>query len=69
MADLSELKVQMTLTLGEMKDLVTLLAFADEELIKAGQEHSELVEEIATMYFNTMEQLNDDGFLEGFDPE
>lgn len=69
MADLSELKVQMTLTLGEMKDLVTLLAFADEELVKAGGEHSKLVEEIATMYFDTMEQINDDGFLEGFDPE
>jgi len=69
MADLSELKVQLTLSLGEMEQLVAMLNLAEEHLQQAvGYQPSELVEELSTMYFQMMEQLND-GNLGDFEPE
>ena len=68
MADLSELKVQLTLSLSELEQVVALLNFADENMQKAGFEPNVLVEELSTMYFDTMEQLSD-GNLGDFEPE
>ena len=68
MADLSGLKVQLTLSLEELKQVVALLNFADENMQKAGFEPSVLVGELSDMYFQTMEQLSD-GNLGDFEPE
>lgn len=68
MADLSDLKVQLTLSLTELEQVVALLNFADENMQKAGFEPNALVGELSTMYFDTMEQLND-GNLGDFEPE
>lgn len=68
MADLSDLKVQLTLSLTELEQVVALLNFADENMQKAGFEPNALVGELSAMYFDTMEQLND-GNLGDFEPE
>lgn len=69
MADLSDLKVQLTLSLGEMKTLVALLNFAEDRLGgDVDETTSTLVEELSTMYFQMMEQLSD-GNLGDFEPE
>lgn len=69
MADLSELKVQLTLSLVEMRDLVALLNLANETMQASGMEPSPLVEEFSTMYFDTVDQVGGDGYLAGFEPE
>jgi hypothetical protein len=69
MADISDLKVQMTLTLGEMRRLVALLNFAEERLGgDVDDETSVLVEEVSGMYFQLMDNLKDGNF-DDFEPE
>lgn len=66
MADFSELQVQVTLTIGELRDLVALSNLAGEALSE-GQVPG-IVEEISSMYFQIMENLTTDGFLGEFQP-
>jgi hypothetical protein len=65
-ADFSDMQIQMTLTVAEMKDLVLLTNLA-AEVLPEGQA-PDIVEEISTMYFELMENLKD-GFLGDFQPE
>lgn len=66
MAELSELKVQLTLSLEELDQVVALLNVAGECIPEA--DRPEIIDELSTMYFQTMEQLND-GNLGDFEPE
>ena len=67
MADLSDLKVQLTLTLGEMRTLVGLLNFAREQL-EPEAEVETLIDDVSGMYFELMENLKD-GIFDDFEPE
>lgn len=66
MADLSDLSVQLTLTIRELQELVALANLAAEGLTE--DEVPDIVEEISRMYFELMENLKD-GFLGDFAPE
>lgn len=66
MADLSGLKVQLTLSLEELDQVVALLNVAGECIPEA--DRPDIIDELSTMYFQTMEQLND-GNLGDFEPE
>ena len=69
MADLSDLKIQLTLTMGEMRTLVSLINFAEERLGgDVNEDTSVLVEEVSGMYFELMENLKD-GRFDDFEPE
>lgn len=69
MASLSELKVQLTLTLEEMDTVVALLNVARDHCDHAGgMEPPAIIDELSTMYFDLLEQLND-GNLGDFEPE
>jgi hypothetical protein len=62
-ADVSDLKVQLTLTLGEMRTLVGLINFAEERLGgDVDDATATLVEEVSGMYFELMENLKDGRF-------
>jgi hypothetical protein len=65
-ADLSELKVQLTLSLDELEQVVGLLHVAGECI--PPDDRPDIIEELSTMYFQMMEQLND-GNLGDFEPE
>jgi len=68
-ADLSDLKIQLTLTMGEMRTLVSLINFAEERLGgDVNEDTSVLVEEVSGMYFELMENLKD-GRFDDFEPE
>lgn len=66
MADFSEMQIQVTLTVAEMKDLVALTNLAAEHPELA--EVPGIVQEITDMYFQLMENLAD-GYLGDFQPE
>ena len=66
MADLSGLKVQLTLSLEELEQVVGLLHVAGECIPEA--DRPEIIDELGTMYFQMMEQLSD-GNLGDFEPE
>lgn len=69
MADLSDLKVQLTISLGELRTLVSLLNFATERLGGDVDDTTEtLVGEVSGMYFELMENLKD-GIFDDFEPE
>jgi len=65
-ADFSEMQIQVTLTVAEMKDLVALTNLAAEHPELA--EVPGIVQEITDMYFQLMENLAD-GYLGDFQPE
>lgn len=67
MAEFSELEIQVTLTIGELRDLVALANLAAEVLPEA-EEIPGIVDEISGMYFELMENLKD-GILGDFKPE
>ena len=66
MADLSDLKIQITLTIQDLADLVALMNLAAENLPE--DEIPELVTDISEQYFDLMENLKD-GILGEFEPE
>lgn len=71
MADVSDLKVQLTITLGELRTLVGLINLANEQLLDGtpDKEKAEpLVSEVSGLYFELMENLRE-GIFEDFDPE
>lgn len=65
MANLSNLKVQLTLDLEELEQLVALLNLAGEHM----SDPPVIIEEITDLYFHTMGEL-EDGIAEfEFEPE
>lgn len=68
MAEFSELEVQVTLTVKELRDLVALANLATDAILAAEQEIPAIVDEISGMYFELMENLKD-GILGDFKPE
>ena len=67
--DFSELTVQITLTIKEMRKLVELINFADEIITEAGSPAEPVVEEVSGLYFRLMQSLQEDGYLGEFTPE
>ena len=67
--DFSELTVQITLSIAEMRKLVELINFADEVLTSGGNQPEPVVEEVSGLYFRLMENLREDGHLGQFTPE
>lgn len=68
--DFSELSVQITLTISELRKLVEYINVADEVLTQTGSAPPEpVVEEVSGLYFRLMDSLQDDGYLGDFEPE
>lgn len=67
--DFSELTVQVTLTINEMRKLVQYINLANEILMESGAEPEPVVEEVSGLYFQLMESLQEDGHLGEFTPE
>lgn len=68
MIDASELNVQITLSIGELRNLVGLINLAAEVLEGGEQEVPAVVGEVSGLYFELMQQLKD-GYLADFQPE
>ena len=68
MPDISDLKVQVTVTLGELRTLVGLINFAREQLNPKEDDIENLVDEVSGLYFELMENLRE-GIFEDFEPE
>lgn len=66
MAEISDLQVQITLTIAELQELVALANLAAEGLPE--DQLPDIVAEISGMYFELMENLRD-GVLGDFQPE
>ena len=67
--NVSELTVQITLTIGEMRKLVEYINLADEVLTNNGEQAEPVVEEVTGLYFRLMQSLQEDGYLGDFQPE
>lgn len=68
--DFSELTVQITLTIAELRKLVEYINVADEVLTADGTvQHEPVVEDISGLYFRLMTSLQEDGYLGEFAPE
>lgn len=68
--DFSELTVQITLSVKEMRRLVEYINIADEVLqADAGYQADPVVEEVSGLYFRLMRNLQEDGYLGEFTPE
>jgi hypothetical protein len=68
--DFSELTVQVTLTINEMRKLVEYINVAEEYLTRDGTVGPEpVVEEVSGLYFQLMQNLREDGHLGEFTPE
>ena len=67
--DVSELQVQITLTIGEMRTLVGLINVAAQVLEDGEQEVPEVVDEVSGLYFELMKNIREDGYLGEFAPE
>jgi hypothetical protein len=68
MAEFQELKVAMTLSMDELRELVGLLNYAGDKLEELGLPVPAVVGEISTMYFQLEEQLEETDFAD-FKPE
>ncbi len=66
MIDASELNVQITLSIGELRSLVGLINLAAESLPEG--EIPAVVGDVSGLYFELMENLKD-GYLGDFEPE
>lgn len=67
--DFSELTVQITLSISEMRKLVEYINIAEEVLTGSGAPAEPVVEEVSGLYFRLMENLREDGHLGEFTPE
>ena len=67
MADYSDLTVQITLTIAEMRNLVALVNLAAEQLPE--DQLPEIANDVSGMYFELMASLYQDGHLGDFEPE
>ena len=68
MIDASELNVQITLSISELRSLVALINLAAESLENAEQEIPDVVGDVSGLYFELMENLKN-GYLGDFQPE
>jgi hypothetical protein len=66
MIDASELNVQITLSIGELRNLVALINLAADQLPEA--DVPEVVGDVSGLYFELMQNLKD-GYLGDFEPE
>jgi hypothetical protein len=64
--DISEAKVQITLTIGELRDLVAMTNLAAQDL--AEEETPEIVGDVSGLYFELMENIKD-GYFGEFEPQ
>lgn len=70
MIDVSELTVQITLSIAELRKLVEYINVAEEVLTADGTVQPEaVVEEVTGLYFRLMQSLQEDGYLGEFTPE
>lgn len=67
--DMSELTIQITLSIGELRKLVEYINLADEVLTQTGAEAEPVVEEVTGLYFRLMQSIQEDGYLGDFEPE
>jgi hypothetical protein len=68
--DFSELTVQITLSIAELRKLVEYINVAEEYLTGDGTVGPEpVVEEVSGLYFRLMQSLQEDGYLGEFAPE
>jgi hypothetical protein len=67
--DFSELTVQVTLSIAEMRKLVELINIAQEYKTALGNPPEPVVEEISGLYFRLMENIQENGYLGEFAPE
>lgn len=67
MADFSELQIQITLTIAEMRNLVALVNLGAEHLPE--DQRPEIADDVSGMYFELMQSLTNDGVLGDFQPE
>lgn len=67
--DFSELTIQLTLSIAELRKLVELINLAEDVLTEAGQPAEPVVEEVSGLYFRLMRSLQEDGYLGDFKPE
>lgn len=63
---MAEIRIQIGLTIGELRELVSLINLAAEHLPEG--ETPEIVEDVSGLYFELMENLKD-GYLGEFEPE
>jgi hypothetical protein len=66
-AEFSELEVQVTLTVNELRDLVAMVNLA-AEVLPEDEAIPDIVDEVSRLYFELMENLKD-GILGDFQPE
>ena len=69
MAEYSDLKIQVTLTIAELRDLVALINLATDAVLAAEQKVPDIVEDLSRMYFELVEDLRQDGIFGNFQPE
>ena len=69
MADLGGVKVQLTLTIQEMRDLVALTSLGRDLLEDQGEEVPQIAEDVVGLYFELMENIEYGGTLGDFEPE
>lgn len=69
MIDYSELTVQVTLSIKELRKLVEYINVAEEVLTADGVPPEPLVGDVSGLYFRLMESLQEDGYLGEFTPE
>lgn len=68
--DFSELTVQITLSIAELRKLVEYINVADEVLTETGVAPPEpVVSDVSGLYFRLMNSLQEDGYLGDFEPE
>lgn len=67
--DFSELTVQVTLSIKEMRKLVEYINVAEEVLTGSGAPPEPVVEEVSGLYFQLMQSLQEDGHLGQFEPD
>jgi hypothetical protein len=68
-AEYSDLKIQVTLTIAELRDLVALINLATDAVLAAEQKVPDIVEDLSRMYFELVEDLRQDGIFGNFQPE
>lgn len=67
--DFSELTVQVTLTIGELREVVSVLNLGSEFLQRNELEPPVVIEDVTRMYFELMQNLEEDGYFGEFAPE
>lgn len=66
----SELSVQITLTISEMRTLVELINIAGEVIeAETGSPRPEVVDDVSGLYFELMRNIQDGGYLGEFAPD